>query len=177
MVENKPVAHNFLLLSKLFLFLTPLFNGYFTQSYLNCVNFIEQEVEKIIKSFGWEFSWDQHHNLRYWYKNSAVINHPTTGEKIWFNQLTSAHASYFKAHPAYGKLSIPDDNFPFHSYYGDGSDIEPAVLQHIRGAMWSCAVGFRWRTSDVAIFDNLQVLHGRMGWTGDRKLVTSLADE
>ena len=63
--------------------------------------------------------------------------------------------------------------FPFHSYYGDGSEIEPAVLQHIYTAMWSCAMGFRWRKSVVAVIDNLQVLHGRMGWTGERTLVTT----
>lgn len=103
--------------------------------------------------------------------------HPITGEKIWFNQVTSFHASYFRALPLYENVNMPDNHFPFHSYYGDGSDIEHEVLQHIRAAMWSCAMGFRWRTSDVAVLDNTQVLHGRMGWTGQRTLVTGLTDE
>lgn len=135
-------------------------------------------MEKILESNGWSFSWDQNRNLRFWYLHSPVIPHPVTGEKIWFNQITSYHASYFRALPLYkNNTSITDDEFPFHSYYGDGSDIEPAVLQHIRAAMWSCAMGFRWQTFDVAVLDNQQVLHGRMGWTGERKLVTSLIDE
>ena len=136
-------------------------------------------MEKILESNGWSFSWDKEKNLRYWYLNTPVNLHPVTGEKIWFNQITSYHASYFRALPLYENTgdSIPDDQFPFHCYYGDGSDIEPDVLQHIRAAMWSCAVGFRWRTFDVAVLDNQQVLHGRMGWTGDRTLVTSLIDE
>lgn len=136
-----------------------------------------QAVEKILESNGWSFSWDQNKNLRFWYLHSPVILHPVTGEKIWFNQITSYHASYFRALPLYKNVSIADDEFPFHSYYGDGSVIEPAVLQHIRAAMWSCAIGFCWQTFDIAVLDNQQVLHGRMGWTGQRKLVTSLIDE
>lgn len=138
-----------------------------------------KEVETILESNGWSFSWDKGKNLRFWYLNSPVIEHPVTGEKIWFNQITSYNASYFRALPLYENTgdSIEDDQFPFHCYYGDGSHIEPEVLQHIREVMWSCAVGFRWRTFDVAVLDNQQVLHGRMGWTGDRKLVTSLIDE
>lgn len=138
---------------------------------------IQQAVEQILESNGWSFSWDQNKNLRLWYLHSPVITHPVTGEKIWFNQITSHHASYFRALPLYKNTSISDDEFPFHSYYGDGTAIEPAVLQHIRAAMWSCAMGFRWRTFDVAVLDNQQVLHGRMGWTGERRLVTSLIDE
>lgn len=138
---------------------------------------ILQEVEKILKTNGWSFSWDKDKNLQYWYIHSPVMLHPVTGEKIWFNQVTSYHASYFRALPQYEDVNIPDDHFPFHSYYGDGSDIESEVLQHIRAAMWSCAIGFRWRMHDVAVIDNSQVLHGRMGWTGQRTLVTTLTDE
>ena len=138
---------------------------------------IQQAVEKILESNGWSFSWDQNKNLRFWYLHSPVTLHPVTGEKIWFNQITSHHARYFRALPLHKNVSIADDEFPFHSYYGDGSVIEPAALQHIRAAMWSCAIGFRWQTFDIAVLDNQQVLHGRMGWTGERKLVTSLIDE
>lgn len=136
-----------------------------------------QEVEKILKSNKWNFSWDDNNNLRYWYIHSPVRPHPVTGEKMWFNQVTSYNASYFRDLPLYKNINMPDDHYPFHSYYGDGSVIQPAVLQHIRAAMWSCALGFRWRTNDVVVIDNLQVLHGRMGWTGERTLVTTLIDE
>ena len=129
-----------------------------------------QEVEKILKSYKWNFSWDDNNNLRYWYIHSPVRPHPVTGGKMWFNQVTSYNASYFRDLPLYKNINMPDDHYPFHSYYGDGSIIQPSVLQHIRAAMWSCAMGFSWRTNDVVVIDNLQVLHGRMGWTGERTL-------
>ena len=133
-----------------------------------------KKVEEILSSRGYEFVWGSNSTLRYWYKYPAFISHPDTEEKLWFNQITAGHASYFKAHPAFEGVTMPDDNYPFHCYYGDGSDIELAVLQHIRSTAWSCAVGFKWLTGDVMVVDNVQALHGRMSWTGERVLLASL---
>ena len=69
---------------------------------------------------------------------------------------------------------MPDDCYPFHCYYGNGSEIEASTLQHIRAVGWSCAVGFTWQTSDVLVLDNVLALHGRMSWTGDRQMFVSL---
>ena len=136
-----------------------------------------QKAEEKMKSLGLSYSWDEQGSLRYWFNNSAFIKHPLSEEKIWFNQMTCSHASYYRAHPNFQDTDIPDDNFLFHSYYGDGTDIEPTAIQHIREAMWSCAVGFQWRNGDVLVLDNLRVMHSRLSWTGERKLVTSLTDD
>ena len=69
---------------------------------------------------------------------------------------------------------IPDNKLPYHSYYGDGSEIEPEVLQHIRATSWECAVGFRWKSGDLLVLDNLAVQHGRVGFKGDRKVLVYL---
>ena len=66
--------------------------------------------------------------------------------------------------------NLPFDKYPYQTYYGDGSEIEPVVLENIRAVTWSCAVGFRWRTGDVLVIDNLAVQHARMSFTGQRKL-------
>lgn len=68
-------------------------------------------------------------------------------------------------------LNLPIDKYPYHTYYGDGSEIEPVVLENIRAVTWSCAVGFRWRTGDVLVIDNLAVQHARMAFTGQRKML------
>ena len=59
---------------------------------------------------------------------------------------------------------------------GDGSEIEPAVLQHIRAVTWSCAVGFPWRNGDVLVVDNLLVQHARMSFTGSRRILAMLSE-
>ena len=103
------------------------------------------------------------------YNRPASIQHPETGEKIWFNQVTTHNCSYFQQLP--GGTEIPDHKQPCHTYYGNGSDIEPAVLQHILDTTWTCAVGFKWRKGDLLALDNLAVQHGRLGFKGERKLL------
>ena len=71
--------------------------------------------------------------------------------------------------------NVPFDKYPYHTYYGDGSEIEPVVLENIRAVTWSCAVGFRWRTGDVLVIDNLAVQHARMSFTGQRKILAVLS--
>ena len=70
----------------------------------------------------------------------------------------------------------PDNMCPGHTKYGDGSEIEPAVLQHIRAVSWSCAVGFQWQQGDLLVFDNLLAQHARLGFTGERKLLLSMTE-
>ena len=71
--------------------------------------------------------------------------------------------------------NLPFDKYPYHTYYGDGSEIEAVVLENIRAVTWSCAVGFRWRTGDVLVIDNLAVQHARMSFTGQRKILAVLS--
>ena len=69
---------------------------------------------------------------------------------------------------------LPDHMYSFNTYYGDGSEIEPDVLQHIRVASWQSAVGFRWRNGDLLAIDNMTVQHGRISFTGPRKVLAFL---
>ena len=53
------------------------------------------------------------------------------GETVWFNQSNLHHSSFYKeAWPdTWGKSGIPDDRFPFHDYYADGSEISLDAVQ------------------------------------------------
>lgn len=119
-------------------------------------------------------TWDPNGDLYLWQRRDVFIHHPLTGEKIWFNQATSHNGSYYRDMPNFYGTQIPDDKFPCHTYYGDGSEIEPEALQHIRATAWACAVGFQWRSGDLLVMDNLAVQHSRIGFTGDRKVLAYL---
>ena len=71
-------------------------------------------------------------------------------------------------------IELPPHKYPCTVYYGDGSTIEPEVIQHLRAVSWSCAVGFRWRKGDLLVLDNLTVQHGRIGFTGKREILVHL---
>ena len=141
---------------------------------LTSSRFCFQDVEPQVKQLGYNVTWDPNGDLHLWQIRDAFIRHPLTGEKIWFNQVTMLHSSYYKALPTFQGTEIPDDKFTSHVYYGDGSTIEPEALQHIRAKTWECAVGFQWRSGDLLVVDNLTVQHARIGFTGDRRVLAYL---
>ena len=126
-------------------------------------------MEKGVKEQGAKVTWDPSGDLYFWYNRPTCIQHPETGEKLWFNQVTSLNSSYYRQVP--GGEEIPVHKQPAHTYYGDGSNIEPAVLQHIQATSWTCAVGLKWKRGDLLVLDNLAVQHGKLGFKGERKLL------
>ena len=75
-------------------------------------------------------------------------------------------------------------DYPFHSCYGDGTEIEEDVLDHIRACMWKNAMSLKMFPGDVIILDNLLCQHSRMGFQdvqqdgeeATRRLVVSLSE-
>lgn len=135
-------------------------------------------MESEAKELGYDdITWDENGGLYIRQKRSAFLTHPVTGEKIWFNQAHCHNASMYKAFPGksiFTDGTLPDDKYPGNTKYGDGSEIEPEVLQHIRATAWSCAVGYKWRSGDLLVLDNLAVQHARVGFKGDRRLLARL---
>lgn len=70
-----------------------------------------------------------------------------------------------------------DFHYPSHSTYGDGTDIELEVIQHIRAIKWQCSVGVQWEKSDMMVFDNLKAMHGRMSYDGERRLLVYMSSD
>ncbi|KAJ7326144.1 hypothetical protein OS493_027996 [Desmophyllum pertusum] len=128
----------------------------------------KKDIEPIAKEQGYNITWDPTGDLYLWQNGPVSIQHPLTGEKVWFNQAHQHNATYYKTLPEFAGANIPDENLPCHTYYGDGSVISPEAMQHLRATSWSCAVGFQWRSSDLLVVDNLAAQHARMSFTGDR---------
>ncbi|XP_065656062.1 dapdiamide synthesis protein DdaC [Hydra vulgaris] len=135
-----------------------------------------QEVETKLRKFNNNWKWNENETLTTWYTTSPIIYHPETGEKIWFNQLSAAHNTYYKCHPDYIGKQLKDHEYFLHTTYGDGEEFEPELVQHIRNVAWNASIGFQWEKGDVIVLDNLLAQHGRLSYTGKRKIVVSLTD-
>ena len=127
-----------------------------------------------MKQQGYCFRWDASGDLHLWQIKPVFIRHPVTGERTWFNQAYNHNNTHEKAMPRFMGTNIPNEKMPRNTLYGDGSEIEPEVLQHLRAEAWACAVGFKWQKGDLLVLDNLAVVHGRLGFTGDRKILVYL---
>ena len=50
---------------------------------------------------------------------------------------------------------LEEEDLPNNTYYGDGSPIEPSVLEEIREAYRMETVSFAWQEGDILMLDNM----------------------
>ncbi|MEG4889091.1 TauD/TfdA family dioxygenase [Microcoleus sp. F8-D3] len=135
------------------------------------------EVENYCRKAGIEFEWKDNTYLRTRQVCQAVATHPKTGEKVWFNQAHLFHVSSLEQEISQILLSaLPEEDLPRNAYYGDGSEIEKSVLDKIRDLYQQEAVIFPWQEGDVLMLDNMLTAHGRMPFSGLRKVVVGMAE-
>jgi len=102
--------------------------------------------------------------------------HPRTGENLWFNQAHLFHVSSLGKEIAETLISsLGEENLPRNTYYGDGSPIEPEVLDCIRAAYEQIKIKFPWQKNDLLLLDNMLFTHGREPYTGTRKVLVGMA--
>jgi alpha-ketoglutarate-dependent taurine dioxygenase len=107
----------------------------------------------------------------------AVTRHPVTGETLWFNHATFFHVSTLA--PAIREellVEFAEDELPANTYYGDGSPIEPEILDQLRALYEQFTVSFAWQKGDVLLLDNMMVAHGRAPYEGARKILVGMAE-
>jgi hypothetical protein len=69
-----------------------------------------------------------------------------------------------------------DEDLPNNTYYGDGSPIEPEVLDELRAAYLQETVRFLWQKGDVLMLDNILTSHGREAYVGPRSVLVGMAE-
>jgi alpha-ketoglutarate-dependent taurine dioxygenase len=105
----------------------------------------------------------------------ATLMHPQTHELVWFNQAHLFHHSALEKNDSDILQSMIDkEDFPRHTLYGDGSEIEDKDLTYIRDVMHSERIEFTWKKGDVLILDNILMAHARNAFHGERKIVVCM---
>lgn len=133
------------------------------------------EVEEYCRANDIDFTWGENDTLSTRQIRPVVRLHPVTAEPTWFNHLTFFNVSTLGKQNAEALLSFGKDQLPNNTYYADGSDIEPAILEELRAAYLAEQVSFPWRAGDVLMLDNMLVAHGREPFTPPREVVVGMA--
>jgi alpha-ketoglutarate-dependent taurine dioxygenase len=136
-------------------------------------------VEKYCRDMSIDYEWKSDGGLLLENVFDSVITHPRTGEEVWFNQAPQFHPSDYPAHICDSLLDSyrgHERELPQTSFFGDDSPIDMAALKQIRETMFSEATVSPWRQGDVVMIDNVLVCHGRMPFSGRRKILLAMTD-
>jgi len=134
-------------------------------------------VEAYCRSNAIEVEWKDGDRLRTRQVRPVMARHPRTREMVWFNHATFFHVSTLE--PSLRDLFLigfDEEELPNNTYYGDGSPIEPSVLDELRQAYRQEMVAFPWQKGDILMLDNMLTSHGRAPFVGPRKVVVGMAE-
>ncbi len=107
----------------------------------------------------------------------AVIRHPFTGEKSFFNQVQLHHDYCLQADVRRDLLGIVGaEHMPRQVYFGDGTPIDDGIMEQLGQLYEACAVRFQWQRGDVAMLDNMLVAHARDPFEGPRRIVVAMGE-
>jgi alpha-ketoglutarate-dependent taurine dioxygenase len=135
------------------------------------------DVEAYCAAAGMTWEWRSGGRLRTRYVGPAIVEHPQSGQIVWFNHAHMFHVSNLPADVRAALLQqFAEDELPRNAFYGDGSPIESSVLEDIRSRYARAAVRFAWQPGDVLLLDNVLASHGRDPYAGDRKILVAMAD-
>ena len=140
------------------------------------------EVEAYLRDSRMDYEWTAL-GLRTAATHPAVLEHRFTGEKCWHNQADQWHREMAGVKVSFGGAddarvdphTAGVQTLGNHVTYGDGTEIDPADLLHVRAVSQSCEVLFQWQAGDVLALDNVLVMHGRKPFTGQRRVIVAMA--
>lgn len=134
-------------------------------------------VEQRCREQGTDFEWLDHETLQVRTRCPAVIRHPLTGERAFFNQLQLHHPFCLGEEMREDLLDMfGADRLPRLVSYGDGTPIEDEIMALVGQAYEDCAVRFVWRKGDVAMLDNMLVAHARDPYEEPRLIVVAMGE-
>lgn len=124
-----------------------------------------------------ELEWVGENRLRTRARRPAVVDHPVTGERTWFNQAQHWHVSCLDAQGREAMESLfSEEELPRNCYYADGGAIADDDMRHVLDVYERLEVAFPWQRGDVVVIDNVLIAHARNPFAGKRKLLVALGD-
>lgn len=137
-----------------------------------------EEVEDYCKNHSIEWKWNNNELSELTTRQicQAILSHPQTDEKVWFNQAHLFHISNLDKKVAKSLLKeYGEEYLPRNTFYGDGTPFETDVLDHIREVYEQEKIIFKWQKGDIMFLDNRLMAHGRQPYKGERKVAVAMA--
>jgi alpha-ketoglutarate-dependent taurine dioxygenase len=134
-------------------------------------------VERYCRANAIELEWQPDGGLRTRQRRSAVVHHPVTGQRCWFNQIpflnewTIAPEVREYLVDVYGA-----DGLPFNTRFGNGDPIGEDVVELLNKVYEDNTRREPWQAGDLLLVDNVRTAHSREPFEGPREVLVAMAD-
>ncbi|WP_394750400.1 TauD/TfdA family dioxygenase [Spongiimicrobium salis] len=138
----------------------------------------KQELENYCTSYDIDFSWKENDLLHVKQSSKGILQHRTTNESVWFNQIDQFHPLHLgdELYETMLLMYESPENFPMYVTYGDGTIIPSEVIQKILETIEIVTVAPQWDRNELLMVDNELIAHGRNPFKGDRKVVVAMSE-
>ena len=134
-------------------------------------------IERYCRANAIEFEWQPDGGLRTSQRRSAVVRHPVTGQRCWFNQIAFLNAwTMVPEVREYLVELFGADGLPFNTRFGNGDPIGEDVIALINTVYEAHTMREPWQAGDLMLVDNVRTAHSREPFTGAREVIVAMAD-
>ncbi|WP_274912030.1 TauD/TfdA family dioxygenase [Streptomyces sp. WZ-12] len=123
------------------------------------------------------YQWQPDGTLHTRQRRSALLTHPHTKQRCWFNQI--AFLNQWTLAPEireYLTETYGTDGLPFNTAYGNGEPIEEDVIDLLNTTYTTHTAREPWQSGDLLLVDNIRTAHSREPFTGTREVLVGLAN-
>jgi len=134
-------------------------------------------VESYCRANAIGFEWQPDGGLHTWQRRSAVVHHPVTGQRCWFNQI--AFLNEWTIDPEVREYLVDmygADGLPFNTRFGTGDPIGADIVQLLNQVYEDNTVREPWQAGDLMLVDNIRTAHSREAYEGPREILVGMAD-
>jgi alpha-ketoglutarate-dependent taurine dioxygenase len=134
-------------------------------------------VERYCRANAIAFEWQPGGGLRTRQRRSAVVRHPVTGRRCWFNQI--AFLNEWTIDPEVREYLVDvygPDALPFNTRFGNGDPIVEDVVHLLNEVYEANTTREPWQAGDLMLVDNIRTAHSRDPYEGPREVLVAMTD-
>jgi alpha-ketoglutarate-dependent taurine dioxygenase len=134
-------------------------------------------IESYCRANAIEFAWDPDGTLRTRQRRRAVVHHPVTGRRCWFNQV--AFLSEWTMDPEVREYLLDlygADRLPVSTRFGHGDPVGEDIVLLLNETCDTAASRVSWQAGDLLLVDNVRTAHSREPYEGPREMLAGLAE-
>jgi alpha-ketoglutarate-dependent taurine dioxygenase len=133
-------------------------------------------VEGYCRANAIEFEWQPDGGLRTRQLRSAVVRHPLTGQRCWFNQIAFLNERTIDPEVREYLVDVYGaDGLPFNTRFGHGDPVGEDVVQLLNDVYEASTAREPWQAGDLLLVDNVRTAHSRDAYEGPREVLVAMA--